>query len=152
MDAWLPEYKNESAGTSIAIIRSPLAHKIFTSGHDIVIKHININKVIQSQSGVINIKRKFLSYRLYLERERGIVIPKKRVKMQKSINFFDKWELIMMENMQILSRRLWLCMNTDLNQFENEMLPYTKKINRIRYIRRLFIIPMRIFNRFLRLL
>jgi hypothetical protein len=150
MDAWLPEYSKESAGTSIAIIRSPLVNKIFLQGNDIVIKHIDIQKVIQSQSAVINLKRKFLSYRLYLERERGGIIPKKRIILQKPKNLLDKWELNIMNDMQLLSRRLWSCMNTDLNQFKNEMLPYTKKLNHIRNIRRLYMIPLRIFNKFLR--
>lgn len=78
MDAWLPEYSKDSRGTSLVIVRSETAEEIFTSGKDISLSPIPIEKVMASQRGVIKNKRELLSLRLAKEGKNANV-PKKRV-------------------------------------------------------------------------
>ena len=64
MDAWLPGYVQDSRGTSLCIVRSELAESVFHNGNGVSISSISIDKIIQSQRGVIQNKRELLSYRL----------------------------------------------------------------------------------------
>ena len=77
MDAWLPEYISDPRGTSLCIVRSELAESIFQNSNAISISPISIDKIIQSQRGVIQNKREMLSYRLANLNNNA---PNKRVK------------------------------------------------------------------------
>ena len=84
MDAWLPDYRSDSRGTSLCILRSDLISSIFTSGIDageIGFNNILIERVITSQSGVVEIKRPKLAYRLYLSQShiQKRVLPSKHL-------------------------------------------------------------------------
>lgn len=60
MDAWLPEYSNDSRGHSFVIIRSPDLHHLVEHAKDQEILHIapiSPKKLCESQQGVIRQKR-----------------------------------------------------------------------------------------------
>ena len=82
MDAWLPEYEADPRGTSLALARSPLAADLIRSGmknKELAVGEISIEKLISSQRPVLRMKREDLALRLYLARNGGGEIPKKRV-------------------------------------------------------------------------
>lgn len=83
MDAWLPDYSTENAGTSLIITRSLFAEQLITeAGIDqggCILKEIPIDDVIRSQLGVIEQKRRLLAFRLWVAAAKGWHPPKKRV-------------------------------------------------------------------------
>ena len=83
MDAWLPEYAQESAGTSIVITRSAMAQDIVVrcgidSGACSLVP-LPVSKVIESQQFVLYNKRDLLSRRLWVAARGGRPVPRKRV-------------------------------------------------------------------------
>lgn len=87
MDAWLPEYSKDSKGTSIVISRSEdlsnLISKSNLSG-ELAISPISLEKVLESQEAVIEIKRTELAWRLYDASKNNRQVPIKRVKPLKA--------------------------------------------------------------------
>lgn len=82
MDAWLPEYISDPAGTNLVIIRSEKARGIIEEGiasGECFLSEIPVERVIEAQQGVIDRKRKVLSRRLWIEARKGNHVPRKRV-------------------------------------------------------------------------
>ena len=79
MDAWLPKYSQDSRGTSLCIVRSELAKDSLLNDSTLTLSEISIDKVIESQRGVVVNKRERLSYRLLKRRNEGLFLPEKRV-------------------------------------------------------------------------
>lgn len=150
MDAWLPEYSNDDKGTNLLIIRSP---EILTFIHDklrkseIVTSRISIEKVVQSQAGVIRFKREQLSYRLYVAAQK---IPKKRFHANKDISLLEKQEVKIKNRMQKESKKLFYeCRQNNkwnIVDFRRAMKPYIQQINQLILIRKL-LTPMNIIKR-----
>ena len=65
MDAWLPEYRRDWRGHSMALCRKSEISELLQNSSDLRIKEISIEKVINSQWGVYKAKRRDLSYRLF---------------------------------------------------------------------------------------
>ena len=137
MDAWLPEYSNDPAGTSLVITRSEIADRLIQQGiikGALHLSPIPVNKVIESQLPLIKMKRQSLAERLWIEKRKGTPIPRKRVTPRKP-SFLEKLRIeadeavrqqsfialetqrqsgekglkIFMENMErVLNRRKWL--------------------------------------------
>ena len=108
MDAWLPEYIKDSKGANLLITRSPEIDSLLKQGEDgghICLKHMDIERVVSSQEGVIIIKRDSLAYRLYLEqKKRGAPLISKRISPTVTLNRFERKEFFLTERMQIQSR------------------------------------------------
>jgi coenzyme F420-reducing hydrogenase beta subunit len=71
MDGWLERYVHDPRGTTLVLIRSGLAEKIFDAGQGrgaIAVTDIPIEDVIESQQGVIDRKQRGLAGRLTLAR------------------------------------------------------------------------------------
>lgn len=82
MDAWLPEFVKDPAGTSLFLSRNERLTEIFEEAKastEIQLEKIPVEKVIQSQAGVLKAKRKDLAIRLKKRDEVGCPSPKKRV-------------------------------------------------------------------------
>jgi coenzyme F420 hydrogenase subunit beta len=62
MDAWLPEYSRDSRGTSLVLVRSQAMREMVERGQGISLDPIPVERVIQSQAGVVAIKRQHLAY------------------------------------------------------------------------------------------
>ncbi len=106
MDAWLPEYSGDSSGTSLVLVRSPLAERIIRE-HGIEtgkceLQQICIEDVIKSQSGVLRKKRELLRCRLWVESKAGIPVPIKRVIMKRP-NIFDRLVIWITEKIRMQS-------------------------------------------------
>lgn len=128
MDAWLPEYYSDSKGTNLVITRSPIIDDVMNKGisdSQIIAADIPVEKIIESQDGVLNIKKRELAYRLYCAEQNGLQVPAKRVDSSKSMAFYIRKLIGLRDNMQYLSKRLFLKHYTqhglDLEAFQKEM-------------------------------
>lgn len=153
MDAWLPEYSKDSKGTNLVIVRSPEVMTLIQEGMEkgeINANKISVEKVIQSQAGVLELKRKHLSYRLYLARLKGQKVPEKRVKANKATGLLKKREIKLKERMQKESKQLFLiyCQNhtLEIKKFRTGMYPYINQSKQLRLLRKLML-PIRVIQR-----
>lgn len=111
MDAWLPEYIHDGRGTNLFVVRSFLINEIIKEGiidGDINADVISINKVVQSQLGVLETKRKLLPYRLFIEQKNGSRVPIKRLSPAENIGYFEKREIELKIKMQKKSKKLFI--------------------------------------------
>ncbi|MCE5199735.1 MAG: Coenzyme F420 hydrogenase/dehydrogenase, beta subunit C-terminal domain [Armatimonadota bacterium] len=86
MDAWLPSYTPDWRGTSIVLVRSKQIQQLLQAGieqQNLSLELIHIDQVVASQAGVIDRKRRMLSYRLWLAQRTGAVTPGKRMRPQR---------------------------------------------------------------------
>jgi len=104
MDAWLPEYVEDSRGTSLVLVRSPLVREALKEG--IALAPIPVERLIQSQAGVVAVKREHLAYRLHLNGERA---PEKRVVPARPKNPILRQEIAVKDRMQEFSREFEGC-------------------------------------------
>ncbi|GAA0343370.1 Coenzyme F420 hydrogenase/dehydrogenase, beta subunit C-terminal domain [Oceanobacillus oncorhynchi subsp. oncorhynchi] len=82
-DAWLPEYKHDSNGTNIVVVRNPDIIDIIEQGianHKVQLDRLTADKMYESQAGGFRQRRDGLAYRLYLKDQKGEWRPNKRVK------------------------------------------------------------------------
>lgn len=128
MDAWLPEYSADSRGTSLVLVRSPTIRDIIEQGQGIDLKPISIERVVQSQAGVVAVKRQQLAYRLYLDDRRGRKAPVKRVAPAKPKNILLRQEIALKERMRIMSHDRWATGLTDAEKFRDGMKPHMKRL------------------------
>ncbi len=153
MDAWLPEYSKDSKGTNLVLVRSPEILTLIQEGMEkgeISANKISVEKVIQSQAGVLELKRKQLSYRLYLAGIKGQKVPEKRVKANKDIGLLKAREIKLKEMMQKESKQLFLsyCQNNilEIKEFKSGMNPYLNQGKRLRLLGKLML-PIRVIKR-----
>ncbi|AKB30472.1 hypothetical protein MSSIT_3753 [Methanosarcina siciliae T4/M] len=156
MDAWLPEYSKDSMGTNLVLARSPEVLNIIQKGiekAEINVSKISVAKVIQSQAGVIELKRKQLSYRLYLAEQKGQKVPEKRVSASKEIGILKKREIKLKEIMQEESKQHFLdnCQNqpVDVKTFRTRMNPCIRQIYQLKLLRK-FTFPMQAVKKILK--
>ena len=124
---WLPEYSKDSRGTSLCW-RSPTIRDIIEQGQGIDLKPISIERVVQSQAGVVAVKRQQLAYRLYLDDRRGRKAPVKRVAPAKPKNILLRQEVALKERMRIMSHDRWATGLTDAEKFRDGMRPHLKQL------------------------
>ena len=153
MDAWLPEYSKDSKGTSLLIVRSPEILTFIQEGiekREINFNKVSVEKVIQSQAGVLEIKRKQLSYRLYLAEQKDRKTPEKRVEARNDIGILKKREVKLKMRMQEESKELFLehyqNHTLDIKTFRAGMHPYIKQIRQLRLLGR-FTFPIRLIKK-----
>jgi hypothetical protein len=80
MDAWLPEYAKDGRGTSMVLARSEMARGAIEGGMaraEISLLPIAVDKVIASQSGVVEQKRTQLAYRLWMNGRKSVPLRKR---------------------------------------------------------------------------
>lgn len=154
MDAWLPEYSNDSRGTNLVLVRSPEIQVIIQKGIEeleITTSEIPVKKVKQSQSGVLELKRKQLSYRLYLAKQKGLKVPEKRVNPSKDIGLLKKREIKLKTLMQEESKQLFLnyCQNqfVEGETFRSRMNPFVRQTCQLRFLGKFTLLPMRTIKR-----
>lgn len=111
MDAWLPQYKKDYRGTSMVLTRHPAISELFCEGietHEISLEPVSIEQVVKSQIGGVQIKKKILAHRLYVQQKRGKKFVQKRVLPQKS-QYLDQILLFnLRERMRIIGRNAFL--------------------------------------------
>ncbi|WP_162244053.1 Coenzyme F420 hydrogenase/dehydrogenase, beta subunit C-terminal domain [Pseudorhodoferax sp. Leaf265] len=86
-DAWLPAYVNDSAGTSLVIVRHPELQQLFVeAGRDgrIALDASSVDDMVKSQDASFRHRRTGLAYRLWLKDKKGQWRPTKRVQADAS--------------------------------------------------------------------
>ncbi|MBP2144572.1 coenzyme F420-reducing hydrogenase beta subunit [Methanofollis sp. W23] len=141
MDAWLPEYSKDSRGTSLVLVRSPAVREVLERGQGICLDPIAVEQVVQSQVGVVAIKREQLAYRLYLDH--GAKMPKKRVAAERSKNPFLRQEVDLKESMRALSRKLWKAEERDGERLREVMGPDLRRLAVGKRISKIITFPIR---------
>jgi coenzyme F420-reducing hydrogenase beta subunit len=159
MDAWLPEYLRDSKGTNLLISRSSIISDILDQGrreNQILIEDIAIEKVIQAQLGVLNVKRNQLAHRLYQAKKSGRPVPKKRVLPSKKHGLLSKKEVEFKDKMQVVSRELFLLHynngKMDLKPFLENMTIFINDLHKWDFIRRVLLLPIRALRKTRRIL
>jgi coenzyme F420 hydrogenase subunit beta len=141
MDAWLPEYSRDSRGTSLVLVRSQAMREMVERGQGISLDPIPVERVIQSQAGVVAIKRQHLAYRMYLDREGA---PKKRVVPERPKNPFLRQEVVLKERMRVLSRDRWGAGERDGKHLREAMGQDLRRLTAGRQISKIITFPVRI--------
>ena len=144
MDAWLPEYSKDNRGTSLVLVRSPQVEEIIKRGQGVHIKPIPVERVVQSQAGVVAVKRRHLAYRLHLCQVKGQTVPKKRVTPEGPKNPFLRQEIVLKERMRSMSRDLWNAEKRDGERLREAMGPHLRRLWVERQIARVIALPVRI--------
>jgi len=118
MDAWLPEYSVDSRGTSLLLVRSPAVREVLERGQGASLDPIPVERVIQSQAGVVAVKRQHLAYRLYLD---GEGVPEKRVAPVRPRNPLLWQEVVLKERMRVEGRKICAAGVPDVQRFRERM-------------------------------
>lgn len=155
MDAWLPKYRGDPKGTSLAIVRNLEIQKIIdeTAKKEKTIKLIPITEVIRSQAGPVRIKRKYLRYRLFKADKKVIL---KRVKP--TALFYDslqRKEVEILDKIQCETRQLTIEIKTGhfkIEDIQNKIRPYLDELQKVRRQRAMVTLPFRAVRKIFRLL
>ena len=140
MDAWLPEYSRDSRGTSLLLVRSPVVQEVVERGQGVSLDPIPVERVVQSQAGVVAVKRQHLTYRLYLDREGA---PKKRVAPARPKNPLLRQEVVLKERMRIASRDRCGSGERDGGRLREAMGPDLRRLAAGRQISKIITFPVR---------
>ena len=146
MDAWLPEYVKHNQGTSIVLVRSQLVREVIFHGmtdNEVNLGPIMIEKVIQSQAGIIEIKRRHLAFQLYLGHQRSLKIPKKRVAPIKLSNPFLSKQICLKNQMQAISREIWDPREQNVELLNQKMQPFLAQQAKLNRFSRIFRLPIK---------
>lgn len=154
MDAWIPEYMNDYRGTSLVITRIPFIEEVLKNSKELHLENINVEKVVESQRGVIQKKRTLIRGALYRKEKLNKWYPKKRVEPDINIYNKNKQFIDLTNQIQSLSKELWpkyrLDGSTegfweDCKELELQVNKYERKF-KLRY---LITLPESLFKRFL---
>jgi coenzyme F420 hydrogenase subunit beta len=140
MDAWLPEYSRDSRGTSLVLVRSQAMREMVERGQGISLDPIPVERVIQSQAGVVAIKRQHLACRLYLDPQG---VPEKRVAPERPKNPFLRQEVVLKERMRVASRDRWSTGERDAEHLREAMGPDLRRLGAGRQISKIITFPVR---------
>lgn len=155
MDAWLPEYSNDTEGYSIVLIRDSRIHQIFKDVSDelLELNCVSIEQVIKSQTGAIRLKHTFRRVHLDQFQKDGQPLPLKRKPLLQQIkNPFRKKVIRLHKEILEQSIRLWLEMNRDINAFESSMQGIRKKLIILNMCASIHRAPIVVFRRIRKLL
>lgn len=129
-DAWLPEYKKESMGTNVIIVRNPIINDIIKKNSDnIHIEEISTEKIYDSQASGFRHRREGLSYRLYLKDKNKEWRPVKRIEPSSKIKFkrkkvYEKRLVLTRESFRAFKKAE---LENDFKVFIDHMNPYIKE-------------------------
>lgn len=107
MDAWLPEYIEDYRGTSLAIVRTHKVQSLLESSQECTLNSISVQRLVESQIGVIQKKRVALKGRIFKKNSLKLFYPKKRVKSDASEYKKNKEFIELTSKIQCISKELW---------------------------------------------
>ena len=138
MDAWLPEYRQDWRGHSMALCRKSEISELLQNRSNVRIKEIPIEKVIKSQWGVCKAKRRDLSYRLFKANSQGKAAPVKRIQPSNTtIHFLNRLRVCCLGNISEASPINWVAAGKDYLQYN---LLMKKLLNKMAVINKIYII------------
>jgi len=148
MDAWLPEFSNDPNGTSFIISRSSEVEKMLNlnlQSNKVSLEKIDIIPLIMSKKGVIDSKKKDIAFRLYINRSKLEIIPKKRIDPKFSFNLLKIWRIQIITSMQEKSRNFVPNPAYSMNDVHNLKKEMKKDLIQIRILRFLSF-PVRVYR------
>ncbi len=147
MDAWLPDYSKDYRGTNLVVVRSPLIEDLIRRGvrdGGLLAGPVPVEDVIQSQAAVVEIKRRHLAHRLYLDLEMGRVVLRKRVCPAREKSPSLRREIALKDRMRRSSRAFWAeSEDPDAGRLREAMVPDLKRLSRGRKMARIMALPIR---------
>ena len=90
-DAWLDPYVNDGRGDNVIVTRSNLAQKIIHDGinmNQLNLEALTIERFLLSQKGSFNHRHTGLPFRVKNAKNKGMVVPPKRIQNDESSFFF----------------------------------------------------------------
>lgn len=141
MDAWLPEYQKHPEGHSLVLTRDATINEIIRNAakDELCLAELSVEKILQSQQGVINQKRRrnlrantmpTLRQNLY---KRAIIIQPRICRLQ--------MEIAKKSSLQ------WTACSKDILRFDKAMLPLREKLLKFQKIQRVSRLSARILGR-----
>ena len=125
MDAWLPEYESDTAGTSMLVVRDKVIHSLLLEGaksRTCEIETVSVEQIKSSQKGVIFHKRTLLKGRLYWASLNMGKVPKKRIEADSAVYKEHMWQIRSRFMIQLASKYYWpLSKSKSLNLFRLRM-------------------------------
>ena len=151
MDAWLPGYSKDPKGHNITIVRDRQLTDVFASAIEvgsIYGRDITPKEVINSQQGVLDIKRGGIRTRQYLAECRGEIVPHKRFHLCKSTLSPIHRQLIKL-NWEISrnSRHDWFNCNKNLQFFEKKVKFTRLKVKLLQLLERCLHLPIALLKK-----
>lgn len=155
MDAWLPECVKDPEGTSLVLSRNKRLTDILGdagSRAELHLEEIPVEKIIQSQVGVLKAKRKDLAIRLKEREQRGLPSPKKRVPAFYAFpgDFLAGAEQAILSRMADRSRELVRdhgIESIDAGQVQSSLARDLGRLHRLQKLRRILGIPGRVLRK-----
>lgn len=154
MDAWLPEYVNDSRGTSLAIIRNPDLLELFqgNGGGRLDVHPIDVGEVIRSQRGVVVNKRRVLSYRLSKRPKTisGKPLEKRVAPDPSALGFFARRRTDALDSIS-KATGTWDVNKETARELKSRIAPELKKLQLIDRSIRLLMLPRRAAGKLFRM-
>lgn len=160
MDAWLPEFESDARGHSLLVVRSRSVDGLLAEGiaaGACCARPLSIDRIIESQAGVVHKKRTLLSARLEMLVRRGMRIPCSGVApSSKNLRRYGR-EIRLRDETAAASRGAWVTARGDANAYDRLMCSIEKRWDRygmrtrfVQKLRRLAADPVGVFRRQLR--
>jgi len=156
MDAWLSEYSSDWRGHNIVLVRSERLRSLFKSSTEegsLFLKKLNINDVILSQQGGLDMKRGEMRERYHLAKKAGQLVPKKRIHLCRPRVSFGKRRFVKIT--WIISEKSgkeWILAKKQLPDFHKRFKPYIIRLRRAELFDRVSRVPEGIVRRLRRIL
>lgn len=148
-DAWLPQFRNDSKGTSIIVVRNKEILSLLDRARvskAVELFPVTAEEVARSQDGGFRHRREGLSYRLGKKEKKNEWVPKKRV-MANQFPITEKRKKIYTLREEIAAKShpafLTALQKNDLQYFHKSMEPLVKRY----YIANHGTLPVRIMNK-----
>ena len=142
MDAWLPEYSTQPEGHSLVLLRDLGIDRFIRKAvqkDELSLVVLPLGKVIQSEQGVLDRKRK-----LNLKNAHHPNLRTNLYKRPRALK--SKIQQIWM-TMAETSPRQWIADNKSFGNFNRGMLPLKRQLMGYYTLQRLLLLPFRIFSR-----
>ncbi len=134
MDAWLPEYETDPKGNSLILVRD---HRIIEllegevlSGN-CSIEKIPVEKIIQSQAGVIKNKQHLIRGRIYKASKKRKCLPKTSFQKSAYLYFRNAFMFNIKSQVMVYSKSIWPVHSSDpdTKRYFNKMKKFETGLN-----------------------
>jgi coenzyme F420 hydrogenase subunit beta len=142
MDAWLPEYSKDPAGTSLIIVRRGELDPLLNGLADI--KPIDIKRIIASQAGVVAQKQ----YRR-ASTDQGSAVLRKDI--QHRAMFLQERIMKLKKDIAAVTPEYWNTCDKQIVEFEALVSPKMETTNRYKWSQKWLRLPVRVYSKMQRM-
>jgi len=134
-DAWLPEYAEDSGGTSVIVTRSRFMQQIIADGISsdaLELEDMRPTRAAQSQIGSFWHRRTALAYRLFLKDQGGQWRPEKRTQPSSQLQALDRRAVRLRMELAAMSHRAYAKhRHGPIEGFLHEMQPLADRYRQV---------------------